>query len=1255
MNQPEAKLQQLRVLNLEDNPNDSELIQAELESVWNKVDLLRVETREAFVRALAEFKPDVVLSDFKLPGMNGREALNLVRQSHPDIPVIMVTGALADIEAVDLVKLGAKDYVMKDHLPRLTGAVQGALSQEQSIRARKNMEHALQQSEADLKALVEHSPFAMIVDTGVGTDEKVVIMNRKFTELFGYTLEDIPDVHHWWPLAYPDKEYRETIQTEFTALIEKAIQSHGDIKPKETTVTCKDGSVRHVRVSLASIGGRNIVTFEDLTERKEAEAKTQRLSQLYAVLSHCNQAIVRSENEAELFAQTCKAAVKFGGFKMAWIGVLDHDTRMIKSVSSFGTNAEEYLHDIKISADAASEYGQGPTGRAVRENQPFWCQDFLNSPLTTPWHERGAALGWRSSAALPLCRDGVIFGAFTLYASEPNAFDEAARELLIEMSADINYALDNFSHEALRERAENETRLLTQRITLATDAAAIGIWDWNLITDQWYASPTYFTMLGYDAEAGLLDRRVWLERTHPEDRDAIAEKIQDVLAGKNTPYQYEARIRHADGSYRCVNVVGRVAERDENGKAIRMLGVRIDITERKQTETALQNEALRRRILMEGSLDAIAIINQQYQVVEANSRFAEILGYTPEEVLGLHVWDFEAGMTEAEIRANFADILSIHTTIETRHRRKDGTVYDVEVSIGGAMVGDEPLVFTISRDISERKHAEESLRKLSLAVEQSPNLVVITDLEANLEYVNEAFVKTTGYSREEAIGRNPRILHSGKNSRETYDDMWAHLTRGETWKGEFINRRKDGSEYIESIFVSPVRDADGKVTHYLGIKEDITERKRVEKSLLESEEKFRVMSASAQDAIIMIDNDGNISFWNAAAEKIFGHTELEALGKNLHLLLTPARFREAAGKGFAHFRQSGEGALIGKTLELMALHKNGNEFQIELSLSAVNISGRWQAIGIIRNITERKQVEVQLVAQYEHVERINAQLLEANQQLKQAQGQLMQSEKMAAIGLLAAGVAHEINNPIGYVNSNLGTLEKYLADIFVALDKYEAAETLLDTNNPTIEDLLQFKKKADLKYIREDTKSLLAESHQGLERVKKIILDLKEFSHADSDDQWMWADIHHGLDSTLNVVWNELKYKCEVIKEYGTLPKIYQLPSELNQVFMNLLVNAAQAIEVRGTITLRTGQEGDRIWVEVSDTGKGIPAKDFPRLFDPFFTTKPVGKGTGLGLSVSYKIVEKHHGKIEVHSEVGKGSTFRVWLPVQQPETKETK
>lgn len=266
------------------------------------------------------------------------------------------------------------------------------------------------------------------------------------------------------------------------------------------------------------------------------------------------------------------------------------------------------------------------------------------------------------------------------------------------------------------------------------------------------------------------------------------------------------------------------------------------------------------------------------------------------------------------------------------------------------------------------------------------------------------------------------------------------------------------------------------------------------------------------------------------------------------------------------------------------------------------------------------------------------------------QSQLLQSEKMASVGQLAAGVAHEINNPIAYVYSNLGTLDKYLGEIFALIEKYTSQEDRMTCLGEELEKIHSYREEIDFDFLREDTLSLLRESREGLDRVKKIILDLKDFSRAGQDDKWEQANLHTGLESTLNVVWNELKYKCEIKKEFSDIPFITCLPQQLNQVFMNLMVNAAHAIETRGVITLRTGTEGNHVWVEVEDTGRGIPPENLPKIFDPFFTTTPVGKGTGLGLSVSYSIVEKHHGRIEVSSEVGKGSTFRVTLPIEQPE-----
>lgn len=265
-----------------------------------------------------------------------------------------------------------------------------------------------------------------------------------------------------------------------------------------------------------------------------------------------------------------------------------------------------------------------------------------------------------------------------------------------------------------------------------------------------------------------------------------------------------------------------------------------------------------------------------------------------------------------------------------------------------------------------------------------------------------------------------------------------------------------------------------------------------------------------------------------------------------------------------------------------------------------------------------------------------------NARLEQANRQLLQSEKLAAIGQLAAGVAHEINNPVGYVYSNLQSLGAYLEDLFRLTDAVDAGACL--------EDLQAIKKNIDYSFLKDDLKDLLAESREGIERVKTIISAMKDFSHID-DEEFKLADVHRGIETTLNVVNNELKYKATVIRQFGDLPEVECISSQINQVVMNLLVNAAHAIEDFGEIIVRTRCDGDWAIIEVEDNGKGIAEENLHRIFEPFFTTKPVGKGTGLGLSLSFNIVRKHNGSITAeHAATGKGTCFRISLPLKQPE-----
>lgn len=273
--------------------------------------------------------------------------------------------------------------------------------------------------------------------------------------------------------------------------------------------------------------------------------------------------------------------------------------------------------------------------------------------------------------------------------------------------------------------------------------------------------------------------------------------------------------------------------------------------------------------------------------------------------------------------------------------------------------------------------------------------------------------------------------------------------------------------------------------------------------------------------------------------------------------------------------------------------------------------------------------------------------------LDETHQQLLQSEKMASLGQIAAGVAHEINNPIGFVSSNLRTLQNYLHDLFrvAAVCEEAAARARIPEDFARIQTI---KNEVDFDYLRTDIFHLLEESVDGLVRVKKIVQDLKDFSRP-GEAEWQFADLHQGLDSTLNIVAHEIKYKCEVHKEYGDLPLVRCLPAQLNQVFLNLLTNAAQSIPEKGEIHIRTGCAGDEVFITVSDNGSGIAPEHLDRIFDPFFTTKPVGQGTGLGLSLSYGIVQKHGGRIEVVSRVDAGTTFTIWLPVAgKPSTDNT-
>jgi len=267
--------------------------------------------------------------------------------------------------------------------------------------------------------------------------------------------------------------------------------------------------------------------------------------------------------------------------------------------------------------------------------------------------------------------------------------------------------------------------------------------------------------------------------------------------------------------------------------------------------------------------------------------------------------------------------------------------------------------------------------------------------------------------------------------------------------------------------------------------------------------------------------------------------------------------------------------------------------------------------------------------------------------------QLTQTDKLASIGQLAAGIAHEINNPVGYVTSNLNSLEEYLSDIgkLIELDQTLIKRlneiTLPEALAKMTENIHEYARKIDLDFLREDMDGLIKDCIDGLDRIKKIVIDLKDFAHPGKKDIEP-VDVNACIETTLSVGANELKYKTTVYKDLNVVPLINGIPQQLNQVFLNILVNAAQAIETTGEIRIKTWQGNNDIFLTISDTGCGIDPENISKIFDPFFTTKEVGKGTGLGMNIAYNIIQQHGGSIAVESEKGKGTTFTIILPVPE-------
>ena len=805
------------------------------------------------------------------------------------------------------------------------------------------------------------------------------------------------------------------------------------------------------------------------------------------------------------------------------------------------------------------------------------------------------------------------------------------------------------SGEALKQSAE------THRI-VAQFTAEVAYWREPAGRTR-FISPNCLELTGYCdaefyAEADLLDRVI-----HPDFREKWGQHRHERDETTGELRHITFKIVRKDGRERWVTHLCHQVF-NEQGVLLGLRGNFTDITLIRRMQDELRYQRAFAEELINKAAVPIFVLDSAHRILVWNSAMENLSGLRAEEMVGTtRQWepfyrDKRPVLADIILSGDESHIDQVYNSFrlsqhiigglqsegwfENINGRRCYLFFDaapVHDKYGHKVAAIETLL-----DITERKLAEEEQRILSWAVDNNPNSIVITDPDGRIEYVNHKFCTLTGYSSAEAIGQNPRMLKSGDMSSEKYAELWRTISHGGNWHGEFHNKKKSGELYWESASIAPILDDQGRILRYLAVKEDITNQKIYEAELLNNTEelllKHRELNAmfslvnigkrewedtmdSIPEMVLMCDPSGAITRCNRAV------TNLPALSYNQILGLNCMEL----------FVRSGMEVISCDDTSGQMTYAGGTR-HFELLFNELKQLGTHEVRGSVVTIHETTEFL-----------RVNEDLRKASIELQQAQAQAFQQEKLASIGQLAAGVAHEINNPMGFISSNLTTMGKYMQKLRAFENAViEAVQSRGDQE--TVKLLNDVRATMKIDFILNDLNTLLDESQDGAQRVRCIVQDLKSFSHED-EAQCKPFNVNDCLDSTLNMARNEIKYVADVEKEYDPeLPLLNCYPQKLNQVFMNLLVNAAHAIQGHGTIRIRTFSEGSDIVVSISDTGRGIAPENLTRIFEPFFTTKEVGKGTGLGLSISYDIIKKHGGVMTVESKVGTGTTFTLRLPL---------
>ncbi len=787
-------------------------------------------------------------------------------------------------------------------------------------------------------------------------------------------------------------------------------------------------------------------------------------------------------------------------------------------------------------------------------------------------------------------------------------------------------------HSATRNRVLNQTlsqvreneqalRERNREMKLIIDGAQLGTWTWEVQTEKLIINDTWARMLGHQATDLLPHVTTWRERLHQDDAPHIMAAIEEHLAGNTMVYTTDHRLLHAEGHWIWVRAVGQVFSRDSQGKPLVVKGIHLEITELKtalqQTEQA-QKEA---EAVIANFLDSLLVVDRNLLISRINKATCLLLGYSEDELLGMPV-SFLFADSDEDVRAcfslaagnnqqNLSELRNIEMTFRTIH----GTSLPVSMNLARLQSdrGETIGVVAGAKDVSSLKNALLETERQNQFIERVLNVIP-----------GGLLVMDAGYR---ILRNNDTYLHlleywTGNYAldQKTLAAMIHEQIRGrlpEQSDGTFSINAEDKVFFIEYHAARDGYDTAGNWVVYL---HDVTSRLQAE----EARKLHSTVLEQTSEAVVVSDTNGVFRYVNRAFTRLCGYTSAEMIGQPISLLKSPNHKKSFYARLTRNLRAGRvwSGAIA-------YCRKDHSQFETETTISPI----RNDAGDIIYYVSLWRDVS----------------------QERALQRQLLQAQKLEAIGQLAAGVAHELNTPIQYIQNNVSFFQDSFAEIQPLINRMRQVTTNPDVIQDSAwqKDLTRDIGTIDLDFITDEIPLSIEESLQGIDHVVRIVSAMKEFSHPGQSDKSP-TDVNRLIENAVIVTRNEWKYVAELTTDLDpALPLLMCEPGSWSQVMLNLIVNSAHAIvagpakdDTLGTIHIATRTQDQNLILTVEDNGTGIAPEHLDRIFEPFFTTKDVGKGTGQGLAIVYDlVVNKHRGTISCDSKPEMGCRFTLTIP----------